>query len=308
MNEIIIEAQDVWRRYQRKGQPAFDAVRGVNLSIARGELFALLGTNGAGKTSFLELLEGLAAPSQGNIAVLGHNPYTDAAKVRHRTGVMLQEAGFPGDLTVMEMAKTWAGTLPSPQPVAKVLDAVHLTKRAKVSIASLSGGERRRLDLALALLGDPEVIFLDEPTTGLDPESRRNTWKLIQDLQDQGVTMILTTHYLEEAEQLATRLAVMNAGVIVQEGTVESIAASVPGQITFRIDQAKSATLPNLRGNIETKTRNGENSFVIRTHHLQADLTTLLAWASEHNLVLAGLDARAASLEQAFLTLTEQEN
>ncbi|MGC3954438.1 MAG: ABC transporter ATP-binding protein [Propionicimonas sp.] len=159
----------------------FEAVRGVDLTVGRGELFALLGTNGAGKTSTVELVEGLAAPSGGSIRVFGHDPVAERRLVRHRTGVVLQSSGFPPSLTVAELARTWHATLTRPLPWADLVDAVALTARAEVEIAKLSGGERRRLDIALALMGDPELLILDEPTTGLDPESRRAIWELVRE-------------------------------------------------------------------------------------------------------------------------------
>lgn len=306
MSENIIEAVDVWRRYTSNSRQPYDAVRGISLNVAPGELFGLLGTNGAGKTSFLELLEGLARPSRGSIKVLGHDPHAAASVVRARTGVMLQEAGFPGDLRVREMAQVWAGTLPNSQPVDKVLEDVDLSHRAGVSISSLSGGERRRLDLALALLGNPEVLFLDEPTTGLDPESRRNTWNLIRELQRSGVTMVLTTHYLEEAEELATRLAIMHAGVFVAEGTAAEIARSVPATIRF-IVRDSSATLPKLQGKAEVIRDGGAQRVSIATFRLQQDLTHMLNWADHGGYALEELDARSASLEQAFLNYSRVE-
>lgn len=171
--------------------------------IAHCRAVALLGTNGAGKTSTVELLEGLAAPAGGRVRVLGHDPHAERAAVRPRTGVMLQEGGLPFDLTVAETARMWAGCTSGARPEAEVLERVGLTGRSGVRVKQLSGGERRRLDLALALLGDPEVLFLDEPTAGLDAEGRRDTWELVRSLRDTGTTVLLTTHYLAEAEDLA---------------------------------------------------------------------------------------------------------
>src|ERR1022692_1053659 len=206
----VITVRDLRRRYGSKGGHGFDAVRGVSFSVRRGELFALLGTNGAGKTSTMEVLEGLVPPAQGSVRVLGRDPFRERALVRRRMGIMLQEGGFPSDLTVAETGRMWAGTLSAPRPVAEALELVDLGHRASVAVRSLSGGERRRLGLAMAILGCPEVLFLDEPTTGLDPESRHRTWLLIRELLAAGTTVLLTTHYLEEAEELADRLAIMD--------------------------------------------------------------------------------------------------
>ena len=185
----VITVRDLRRRYGGPGGRSFEAVRGVTFSVRRGELFALLGTNGAGKTSTMEVLEGLAPPAQGAVRVLGCDPYRERALVRRRMGIMLQEGGFPPDLTVAETGRMWAGTLSAPRPVAEALGLVSLGHRAGVAVRSLSGGERRRLDLAMAILGRPEVLFLDEPTTGLDPESRRRTWLLIRELLGAGTTV-----------------------------------------------------------------------------------------------------------------------
>ncbi|WP_261992841.1 ABC transporter ATP-binding protein [Streptomyces sp. adm13(2018)] len=221
-----IEAESLRRGYSG----GFEAVRGISLTVRRGEIFALLGTNGAGKTSTVELLEGLAAPSAGTARVLGHDPYRDRAAVRPRIGVMLQEGGFPSELTVAETVRMWAGCTTHARPAAEALGATGLTGREGVRVKQLSGGERRRLDLALALLGRPEILFLDEPTTGLDAEGRRDTWELVRALRDGGTTVLLTTHYLEEAETLADRLAIMHRGQIVLSGT--------PAQVTGRSSQA----------------------------------------------------------------------
>ncbi len=237
----VIEADGVRRSYQ----DGFEAVSGVSFSVARGELFALLGTNGAGKTSTVELLEGLARPTAGTIRVLGHDPYRERAAVRPRTGVMLQEGGFPSDLTVLETARMWSACTTGARPAAEALEMVGLSSRARVRVKQLSGGEKRRLDLALALTSRPEVLFLDEPTTGLDAEGRRDTWELIRALRADGTTVLLTTHYLEEAEALADRLAIMHQGQIVTAGTTAEVTASQPARIRFTLpDDVPAGHLP----------------------------------------------------------------
>jgi len=181
-NEHVIEVTDLRRVYGG----GFEAVRGITFSVRRGEVFALLGTNGAGKTSTVELLEGLARPAGGRVRVLGHDPYAERDVVRPRTGVMLRGGGFPSELTVAETARMWAGCVSGARPPREALALVGLERRSGVRVKQLSGGERRRLDLALALLGWPEVLFLDEPTTGLDAEGRRETWELVRTLRDGG--------------------------------------------------------------------------------------------------------------------------
>ncbi len=202
-----IEVSDLRRSYGD-----FEAVRGISFEVRPGEVLALLGVNGAGKTSALEVLEGLAPAGGGTVRVLGMDPVRERARVRRELGVLLQTSGLPGDLTVAETLRAWAGTLTDPRPVEEALAQVSLTGRADVRVRALSGGERRRLDLAMALLGRPSVVVLDEPTTGLDPESRRQVWELVQGLVAGGAAVLLTTHHLEEAEELADRVAVMRAG------------------------------------------------------------------------------------------------
>ncbi|MFD5413616.1 ABC transporter ATP-binding protein [Streptomyces nojiriensis] len=297
MTDTVIEAEGLRRGYTG----GFEAVRGVSFSVARGEIFALLGTNGAGKTSTVELLEGLAAPSEGRVRVFGLDPYTRRAEVRPRTGVMLQEGGFPSDLTVAETVRMWGGVTTGARPAAEVLELVGLAARSAVRVKQLSGGERRRLDLALALLGRPEVLFLDEPTTGMDPEGRRDTWALVRELRAQGTTVLLTTHYLEEAEELADRLAILHEGELVLSGTPAEVTATRPARIRFTLpDGVPAARLPlGLRA-----AAHGQR-VEIRTERLQADLAELLGWAGECGVELAGLDARSASLEEAFLEIAE---
>jgi ABC-2 type transport system ATP-binding protein len=298
-------------RGARRRYGGFEAVRGVDLEVHRGELVALLGTNGAGKTSLVEMIEGLAPADAGEVRVLGHDPYRERRRVVDRVGVMLQEAGFSSDLTVAETVRMWASTTTRPRPLDAALDAVALTHRADVRVASLSGGERRRLDLALAILGDPEVLFLDEPTTGLDPESRQATWRLVRSLQAAGTTVLLTTHYLDEAEALADRVAIMSGGRIVREGTVSDVVAAEPATIELEARDAAGRTvvvapadLPPLAGLLEASVDRARVR--LRTERLQEDLEAVLAWARGHDLRLHHLDARSASLEQAFLALAER--
>jgi ABC-2 type transport system ATP-binding protein len=279
----------------------FHAVRGISFEVQPGEVFALLGVNGAGKTSALEVLEGLAAPSGGSVRILGHDPRRDRAAVRRHLGVQLQHSGLPGDLTVRETAQTWARTLTDPQSVGEALEQVDLSGRADVRVRSLSGGERRRLDLALALLGRPRVVVLDEPTTGLDPESRRAVWGTVRELVGAGAAVVLTTHHLEEAEELADRIAIMQAGLIVLSGTPGEISASQPATIRFTLPVG-APPLPPLPG---VQVTQAAPQVQLSTFALQPALTQVLAWASEHGLELSGLQARAASLEQAFLAVAD---
>lgn len=309
-----IEVEGLRRRYEaadggtRRGnsgsQGGFEAVRDVSFSVREGEIFALLGTNGAGKTSTVEVLEGLARPTAGTVRVLGFDPFTERSYVRPRTGVMLQEGGFPSELTVEETATMWAGVTSEARPPREALEIVGLGARTQVRVKQLSGGERRRLDLALALIGRPEVLFLDEPTTGMDPEGRRDTAELVRQLRAEGTTVLLTTHYLEEAEQLADRLAIMQGGRIVASGTPEQVVAERPSRITFRLPPGTEARELPLTVQAAVEGRRVS----VRTHDLQPVLTELLVWAREAGVTLENLQARSASLEEAFLEIAQAGN
>jgi ABC-2 type transport system ATP-binding protein len=304
----VLEADSITRTYGT-GKKRFTAVKGVSLTVSQGELVALLGTNGAGKTSLVEVLEGLALPTTGSTSVFGMDPVRQRKAVSPRTGIMMQDVGFAQDLTVTETLRMWGGTLTAPRPVAEALELVELESRAKVRVKSLSGGERRRLDLAMATLGRPEFLFLDEPTTGLDPASRRRTWELVRTMMDGGVSVVLTTHYLEEAEELADRVLIMSAGEIVTSGTVPEIVANQPSRISFRNAGLGSilntSTLARLPAIIREPALH-RDKVVLESDDLQVTLTALLAEASEQNVRLVDLDARSASLEQAFMAVNEQ--
>ncbi|MFC9979019.1 ABC transporter ATP-binding protein [Gordonia sp. NPDC127522] len=295
IRNTVISARGL-RRVYGSGATAFEAVRGIDLDVAEGEVFALLGTNGAGKTSTFDLLEGLVAPTSGEVEIFGLDPRRERAKVRPQIGVMLQSGGLPADLTVAETLEMWRGTCSHPTTVDDVLSKVRLTDRADVRVAALSGGERRRVDLACALLGRPRLLFLDEPTTGLDPESRRSTWQLLADLKTSGVTMVLTTHYLDEAEALADRIAIMHRGEIARRGTLREIVDRHPARIAF---DHPGLVLPEFRGaQVDASTR-----VQVLTSDLQGHLDELLTWARVNAVPLAGLEARAASLESVFLDI-----
>nr|WP_228122858.1 ABC transporter ATP-binding protein [Saccharothrix syringae] len=275
----------------------FEAVRGVDFEVAEGELFALLGTNGAGKTTTMETLEGLRRPTSGTVRVLGADPWRRRAELRARTGVMLQDSGFPADLTAGEMVALWSATS-GRRATEDVLERLDLAHRRDVRVKQLSGGERRRLDLALAVLGRPELLFLDEPTTGLDPESRQRTWEVVRGLLAEGTTVVLTTHYLEEAESLAHRLAILHEGVVAVSGTVEEVLAAQPARISFDLPASLDVdALPLLAGDVVHRP---PGRVEVRTAELQDDLALLLAWAGRAGLRLGRIRAHHASLEDVF--------
>lgn len=288
------------RRTYGHGDDAYEAVRGVDLDVPVGPITALLGTNGAGKTSTLEVIEGLAAATAGEVTVLGLDPVADRATVRRRTGVLLQRSGFSGDLTVRETLRQWQTTVTSPRPVDDMLSVLDLEDRADVRMLALSGGETRRVDLASTLMGRPELAILDEPTTGLDPESRRGVWRLVTDLRDGGATVLVTTHYLEEAEALADRLEIMHDGRIVRSGTPTEIAEGYPSTISF----VGVADLPgDLTGVRQVVHEHGRTT--LETDALQRSLSDLLAWATREGVDLDDLNAHSPSLETVFLSIAD---
>ncbi|MCF2706695.1 ABC transporter ATP-binding protein [Arcanobacterium haemolyticum] len=306
----VIEVEDLTRTYG-KGRAAFTAVNGVSFSVEPGELVAILGVNGAGKTSLVEVVEGLAPATSGRVRVLGADPLAERQRVRPHMGIMLQEAGFAGALTVRETLRMWAGTLTAPRTIDEALTLTDLTHRENVRVKALSGGERRRLDLALATLGRPSLLFLDEPTTGLDPASRRRTWELVTSMLDEGTSVVLTTHYLEEAEELADRILIMANGKIARQGTLSEIVAAQPSLIMFHVPD--EGALPRLLRDLETVLPHlvapihaDRGKVTMSTSHLQETLTVLLTYAQRNNLDLANMDARSASLEQAFLALSDE--
>ncbi|NAZ84228.1 ATP-binding cassette domain-containing protein, partial [Kineococcus sp. R8] len=260
-----------------------EAVRGVSFTVRPGAVFGLLGTNGAGKTSTMDVVAGLAPPTAGTVRVLGHDPVRERRLVRPRTGVVLQSGGVPGELTVAEAARMWAGTLTRPRASDDVLAAVGLQDKASVVTKSLSGGERRRLDLALALLGRPELLLLDEPTTGLDAESRRRVWDLVRALVAEGTAVLLTTHHLEEAEELADTLAILHRGRIVAEGSLADVVATHRAEVRWAASSGHPpATV--LDGG-ESTVLDGRH-LVVRTNHLQRTLSRVLRWADEAGVAL----------------------
>jgi ABC-2 type transport system ATP-binding protein len=304
--DYAVEASNVKRRYKAARGASYEAVKGVDLTVRRGELFALLGTNGSGKTSIMEMLEGHVRPDEGICTVLGLDPYEQRPAVRRRTGIVLQDGSLQGDLTVEETMRMWSCTLSTPRPSEEVLKLVDLTDRGKVPVNRLSGGERRRLDFAIAILGEPEVLFLDEPTAGLDPESRARIQLLIRSLLDAGSTVVLTTHYLQEAEDLADQLAILHEGTVKFAGTRADILASALAHVTFSLPVGAPGRLPILSKPVNCQVRylhDGRRRVRVQTRETQATLNTLLTWAKENHLTLDDVEARPASLEEVFLAI-----
>ncbi|GAB3708939.1 ABC transporter ATP-binding protein [Nocardiopsis nanhaiensis] len=291
----------------------FRAVRGVSLDIAPGELCALLGTNGAGKTTTIEALEGFQRPSGGSVRVFGLDPRKGRKALRGRVNAVLQESGTFSDLTVAETVELTRRTHAGPRGLEEVLGRVDLEDRAELRVRQLSGGQKRRLDLALAIVTRPEVLLLDEPTTGMDPEARRSTWNLITDLVAEGTAVLLTTHYLEEAERLADRLALMHRGRIEVEGRLGEVLSGWGDRITFRIPSDTAAdTLPALPGSELGVVDTGGRCSVTYTvtegdpaHRAHAAMAALTEWAGRERVGLEELALHRASLEDVFLSVAD---
>ncbi|MFY1688413.1 ABC transporter ATP-binding protein [Plantactinospora sp. WMMB782] len=270
----------------------FRAVRDLSFQVRPGELYALLGTNGAGKTSALETIEGHRTPTSGTVRVFGHSP-RDRRLVRPRMGVMLQESGFSPDLTVRESVRLIGQLTRRTDDVDRILDLVDLTGKARTRVSQLSGGEKRRLDFATAIYGTPELIFLDEPTTGLDVRSRDALWATVDRLRENGATIVLTTHYLEEAQQRADRIGLMHEGTFHREGTVSELTRTLPAVIRFTL-AAPAPALPL------AATVGGDGKVVVETFGLQKDLHVLLSWADEYAVELQDLQAGPTRLDDVF--------
>ncbi len=271
----------------RKSYGALEAVRGVSFDVERGEVFGLLGPNGAGKTTTVEMLEGYRKRDGGSVEVLGVDPAVAGGDWRERIGVVLQSSAMYETVTVAEQLRLFAGYYSSPRPVDEIVELVGLREQRDQVVRRLSGGQRRRLDLGLALVGDPELIFLDEPTTGFDPHARRQAWETLRSLRGLGKTIVLTTHYLDEAEQLADRVAVLRRGEIVAVGPPADLIGSAPAT--------------------EIRYRENGREIVLETDSPTRVLNELTAKALSENRELEGLVVRRPSLEEVYLTLTEDE-
>jgi ABC-2 type transport system ATP-binding protein len=297
--EAVISVSDLRMRYGDR-----DAVAGLSFEVRRGELFALLGPNGAGKTSTVEILEGYRRRSGGQVTVLGADPWQAGRQWRARIGVMLQETGPERDLTVAECLRLYGGYYPRPWPPGELLRVTGLESQAARRAAQLSGGQRRRLDLALALVGRPQVLFLDEPTTGFDPAARHDAWDAIASLKELGTTIILTTHYMEEAEHLANRVAFIAAGRLVSQGTPGDLAArEASPRISFTLpDGLSAADLPEPARSAVTSSSGG--TVVLSAQSPLTLLGLLASWAEQARVDLTDLEVRRPTLEDSYLQLT----
>jgi ABC-2 type transport system ATP-binding protein len=283
----------------------FAAVDGVSFEVAEGQLVAVLGPNGAGKTTTLEMLEGFMAPSSGTARVLDVDPHRGDRRWRARIGLVLQSTSLDAELTVRDTLTVFAGLYPSARPVDEVLELVDLVDDAETRVGVLSGGQRRRVDVAIGIVGRPEVLFLDEPTTGLDPEARRRAWTAVENLTTTGTTVVLTTHYIDEADHLANRLLLLAGGKVIADTTPEGLRArGGPATIRYHLpDDAPNVDLPaTLIPHLDPAGR----ELVVRADDPTGPLRDLLGWADQHHLDLSGREVGPPSLEEAYLAAISQ--
>ncbi len=296
----VIEVRGLTKSYGEH-----QAVRGIDLDVEEGEIVAFLGPNGAGKTTTIEILEGFRRATSGSVRVLGEDPARASQSWREDIGIVLQESEPVPELTALESIQMHASYYLAPLDPHAVLDLVGLTDSAEQRTMKLSGGQKRRLDLALALVGDPKLVFLDEPTTGFDPSARREAWGMIEALRATGNTVLLTTHYMDEAEQLADRIAVIADGLIVAVGTANELAQSVGAQLQISWQAAPDQPPPP--SPLAMSIAETGRASVSSTDPTQ-DLYILTSWAIEKGIALDGLEVVRPTLEDVYLTLTGEAN
>jgi ABC-2 type transport system ATP-binding protein len=299
---LAVTVRGLVKRYGRR-----QAVRGVDLDVRQGEIFAFLGPNGAGKTTTVEILEGFRDRDDGDVRVLGVDPATGDGSWRDRIGVVLQESKPEPGLSVRECLQLYAGYYKAPRPVDDTVSLVGLDEKADTRCTELSGGQRRRLDVALALIGDPEIVFLDEPTTGFDPSARRAAWEVIAGLRKLGKTIFLTTHFMDEAEYLADRIAVLAVGRIVADGTPKTLGGRdrMTAAIRFTIrDQTSARDLPGTLAPLAEAGPHG--AFVVRSETPLPHVQILVDWALSHGFDLPDLEVHRPTLEDVYLALTDR--
>jgi ABC-2 type transport system ATP-binding protein len=300
--ERVIEIEGL-----RKSYGDVEAVRGIDLHVDRGEVFALLGPNGAGKTTATEILEGYRRPTAGRVRVLGHDPAHRELELKRRIGIVLQSTGVDPFLTVRETVELYAGYYPAPRDVDEVIDLVGLAEKRRTRVKKLSGGQQRRLDVAIALAGDPELLFLDEPTTGFDPNARRNAWQIVRNLTALGKTVWLTTHFMDEAQVLAQRVAVISKGEVVAEGPPDTLGgrAAMQSRVRFRLPAGEAGRPepgPGLGEELQP-----DGAFLLAATDVTRTVHDLTTWALDRGIVLETLEVSKPTLEDVYLELTGGE-
>jgi len=287
----------------RKAYGEVEAVRGIDLTVRAGEVFALLGPNGAGKTTTVEILEGFRPRDGGDVDVLGFDPAAGPRHLKERIGIVLQSTGIEPYLTVAETIEMYRGYYPHPRPVDEIVEVVGLSEKRDGRVSKLSGGQQRRLDVAIALAGDPVLLFLDEPTTGFDPGARRNAWDMIRNLRALGKTVLLTTHYMDEAQALADDVAIINRGEIVARGHPTTLGGrdTADTRIRFRLPEADVGELPDP---LRSAASDHEGDVVLTTPEPTRLLHELTGWAIGRGIELANLHVTKPSLEDVYLEIT----
>ncbi len=300
MTQPVVRARGLRKFYGER-----EVVRGIDLEVQAGEIFAFLGPNGAGKTTTVEMLEGYRSRDAGEVAVLGEDPASAGREWRSRIGVVLQTCTMPGELTVGELLGLYASYYPHANSVKETLELVGLAEQRQVRAQRLSGGQQRRLDVGLALIGDPELVFLDEPTTGFDPSARHHAWEVIANLRELGKTVFLTTHYMEEAQALADRVAVIAAGSIVSEGTTETLGGRnmAPSDISFSPPEGVEPS--DLPPELDSAAELREGRIHLPSRHPARTLHVLAGWALTRGFDLDDLIVGRPTLEDVYLELTE---
>jgi ABC-2 type transport system ATP-binding protein len=281
-----------------------EAVRGISFEVKAGEVFGFLGPNGAGKTTTIEILEGYRKRTDGDALVLGADPGRPTRAWRERIGLVLQECELDPALTVREIVTLFSSFYPSPRSVDETIDLVGLGEKRDARVGTLSGGQRRRVDVAVGIVGDPELVFLDEPTTGFDPSARRDAWNMIEGLQQLGKTIFLTTHYMDEAQHLADRVAILRRGELVAIGDLNEIGAGLGGRSVIRFQMPANTSVADIHAIVEAPVELSGDVATITVESVQRPLHRLTGWAEERGIVLDGLEAVHPTLEDIFLELT----
>jgi ABC-2 type transport system ATP-binding protein len=295
---VAVEITDL-----RKSYGSVEAVRGISLTVDEGEVFALLGPNGAGKTTTVEILEGFRHRDGGRVSVLGFDPATGDRKLKEQMGIVLQTVGVDPYLTVAETVDMFRGYYPKPRPRDEVIELVGLTDKRDSRVTKLSGGQQRRLDMAVALAGDPRVLFLDEPTTGFDPGARRSAWETIKGLAGLGKTIFLTSHSMDEVQYLADRVAIIAAGKVVAEGTPDTLAGREKAAATIRFRLPSGAA--ELPAKLRAQAKVDGDDIELETMDPTRTLYELTSWAVQAGISLDGLEVMRPTLEDVYLQITE---
>ena len=295
---VAVEITDL-----RKSYGSVEAVRGISLTVNEGEVFALLGPNGAGKTTTVEILEGFRRRDSGRVFVLGFDPATGDRKLKEQMGIVLQTVGVDPYLTVAETVDMFRGFYPKPRPRDEVIGLVGLTEKRDSRVTKLSGGQQRRLDMAIALAGDPRVLFLDEPTTGFDPGARRSAWETIKGLAGLGKTIFLTSHSMDEVQYLADRVAIIAAGRVLAEGTPDTLAGREKAAATIRFRLPSGAA--DLSAQLRALARADAGDIELETMDPTLTMYELTSWAVQAGISLEGLEVARPTLEDVYLQITQ---